>query len=138
MIVGALSGEERGDPARSPVEGKSVDPESIQDLFQEVGPIRLRGMFGGQGLYCRDQIFGLQIAGEIYLKADGTTRPAFEKAGSRPFTYQRKDGREVSTSYWLLPSSAADDPSEAARWARMALEAGRRATAAGVRSKRNR
>ena len=115
-----------------------MDPESIQDLFQEVGPIRLRGMFGGHGLYCGDQIFGLQVAGEIYLKADGTTRAAFEKAGSRPFTYQRKDGREVATSYWLLPSSASDDPTEAARWARMALEAGRRATTARARSKPSR
>jgi DNA transformation protein and related proteins len=115
-----------------------VDPESIQDLFQEIGPIRVRGMFGAHGLYCGGQIFGLQVADEIYLKTDGTTRLAFEKADSRPFRYRRNDGREVSTSYWLLPSSAVDDPSEAARWARMALEAARRATAAGARTKARR
>ena len=113
-----------------------MDPDSIEDLFQEFGPVRLRAMFGGHGLYCGEQIFGLEVGGEIYLKADDTTRPAFEEAGSRPFRYRREDGREVSTSYWLLPSMAVDDASEAARWARMALEAGRRAAASRPKKKR--
>jgi len=103
-----------------------MEPESIQDLFAELGPVRLRSMFGGRGLYSGDQIFGIAAAGEIYLKADDTSRPAFEKAGSHPFTYERADGTAVATSYWSLPDSALDDPAEAARWGRMALEAGRR------------
>ncbi len=104
-----------------------MDADSIQDLFQEIGPVRVRSMFGGKGLYVGDQMFGLEASGEIYLKTDATNRPAFEAAGSRPFTYQKDGGTPVATSYWLLPSAAADDPSEAARWARLALEAARRA-----------
>ncbi len=107
-----------------------MDPESIQDLFQELGPVRVRSMFGGKGLYVGDRMFGLEAGGEIYLKTDATSRAAFEEAGSRPFTYRKGDGEPVTTSYWLLPSAAADDPSEAARWARSALEASRRAAAA--------
>jgi DNA transformation protein len=115
-----------------------VDSESIQDLFQDLGPVRVRSMFGGRGLYCSDEIFGIEAGGEIYLKTDETTRSAFEEAGSRPFTYQRDDGRSVATSYWLLPSEAADDPSAAARWARMALDASRRAVASKAAKKRRR
>ena len=115
-----------------------MDPDSIQDLFQELGTVRLRSMFGGHGLYCGDQIFGIAIGGEIYLKVDASSRAAFEKTGSRPFAYERADGALVSTSYWLLPSEAVDDPSEAARWARLALEAGRRAAAAKPPRKRGR
>ncbi|HEX2134393.1 MAG TPA: TfoX/Sxy family protein [Microvirga sp.] len=115
-----------------------MDPESIQDLFQELGPVRVRRMFGGHGIYAGDQIFGIEIGGEIYLKADGATRPAFEAAGSRPFTYEKGEGRSVVMSYWLMPSEAADDPSEAARWARLALDAGRRAATAKTSRKRGR
>ena len=113
-----------------------MDPESIQDLFQEVGRIRTRRMFGGQGIYLDERIFGLEIGGQIYLKADATTQPEFERAGSRPFTYEREGGRAITMSYWLLPDGAVDDPSEAARWARLALEAGSRA--AGSKSPKGR
>jgi DNA transformation protein and related proteins len=33
----------------------------------------------------------------------------------------------VAMSYWLLPGEAVDDPSAAARWGRLALEAASRA-----------
>ena len=106
-----------------------MDPESIQDLFQELGPIHVRKMFGGMGLYCGGEIFGIEAKGDIYLKTDATNRAAFEEAGSRPFTYE-KGGKATPMSYWLLPATAVDEPSEAARWGRIALEATRRAAAA--------
>jgi DNA transformation protein and related proteins len=105
-----------------------MDAEAIRDLFQDLGAVRVRRMFGGHGVYCDDLVFALAFDGEIYLKTDGETRPAFEQAGSRAFVYE-KDGKPVSVSYWLLPDSAADDPAEAARWARLALAASRRAGA---------
>ena len=83
-------------------------------------------MFGGQGLYAGERMFGLEAGGEIFLKIDDGNRPAFEAAGSRPFSYE-KDGRRVAMSYWLIPDGAFDDPSEAARWGRLAIEAAGRA-----------
>lgn len=103
-----------------------MDADAIQDLFEELGPVRCRRMFGGKGLYAGERIFGLEVGGEIYLKVDEGTRAAFEAAGSHPFTYG-KDGRRVAMSYWLLPGEAVDDPSAAARWGRLALEAASRA-----------
>jgi DNA transformation protein len=103
-----------------------VDPESLQDLFQELGSVRCRRMFGGLGLYSGERMFAIEAKGAIFIKADAETRAAFEDAGSRPFTYD-KDGKPVSMSYWSLPDQALDDPAEAARWARLGLEAALRA-----------
>jgi len=103
-----------------------VDPESIRDLFASLGPVRIRRMFGGQGIYSGELMFALEIGGELFLKVDDNTMPAFRAAGSRPFVYKR-DGRAAEMSYWLLPDGALDDPDEAARWGRLALEAATRA-----------
>ena len=112
-----------------------MDEAAIQDLFEEVGPVRCRRMFGGLGIYAGDVMFALEAGGELYLKADDGTRGAFEAAGSRPFAYE-KDGRRVAMSYWRLPDGALDDPAEAARWARLALDAARRAAKPGRRRAR--
>ncbi len=85
-------------------------------------------MFGGQGIYAGVVMFALEVGGELYLKVDDSTVPAFQAAGSRPFTYER-DGRVAQMSYWSLPDGAVDDPEEAARWGRMALDAAMRAAA---------
>ena len=97
-------------------------PETICDLFAGLGPIRTRKMFGGQGVYRADLMFALEAYGELYLKTDEASLEAFRTAGSRPFVYE-KDGRRTQTSYWLIPDAALDDPDEAARWGRLALEA---------------
>jgi DNA transformation protein and related proteins len=75
-----------------------MDPEAIGDLFRDLGPVRTRRMFGGQGIYAGDLMFALEAGGELYLKADDGTVPAFQAAGSRLFTYE-KDGRTAQMSY---------------------------------------
>ena len=103
-----------------------MDPDSIQGLFQDLGPVRTRRMFGGQGIYLHDRMFALEIGGEVYLKADAETRSRFEAEGSRAFSYRDRNGRIATMSYWLMPSTAADDPAEAALWGRLAVEAAAR------------
>jgi DNA transformation protein len=110
-----------------------MDPEAISDLFAGLGPVRVRRMFGGQGIYAGELMFALEAGGELYLKADADTVEAFRAAGSTPFVYDR-GGRHVEMSYWRIPAAAADDPDEASRWARLALEAARR-TGAEKRAK---
>ncbi len=79
--------------------------------------------------------FALEARGELYLKVDGTSRPAFEAAGSHPFLYEA-NGRTTAMSYWLMPGEGLDDPAEAARWGRLAIEAAARAAAAKPRARR--
>jgi DNA transformation protein and related proteins len=106
-----------------------MDPDSIRDLFAGLGEVRIRRMFGGQGVYRDDVMFALEAGGELFLKADEASAGAFEAAGSRRFVYV-KDGRPMSMGYWRLPDAALDDADEAARWGRLALDAARRAATA--------
>ena len=112
-----------------------MEPDAIRDLFASLGPIRIRRMFGGQGIYLGEVMFALAAAGELYLKADAATLDAFRNAGSRPFTYERQ-GRTARLNYWRLPDAAMDDPDEAARWARLALDAARRSSRPAPKKRR--
>lgn len=107
-----------------------MDEDEIRERFAGLGPVRSRRMFGGRGLYLEGRIFAIEIGGDIYLKTDATTRPLFQAAGSRPFVYERAGRRPATTSYWLLPEIALDDPDEAARWGRLAVEAAQRSGSA--------
>ena len=102
-----------------------MDPEFIRDLFAPFGPVTVRRMFGGAGIYREGVMFALVFDGAIFLKVDEASIPDFEREGSRPFVYTRakspgKVGR-ASLSYWRLPERLYDDPEELAVWAERAL-----------------
>ncbi len=98
-----------------------MDPEFIRELFAPFGPVTVRRMFGGAGIFSQGLMFGLVFDDAIYLKADATNIPDFEREGSKPFTYTRgnsggADGT-ASLSYWRLPERLYDDPEELKVWA---------------------
>jgi DNA transformation protein and related proteins len=105
----------------------ALDESHIIDLFVAFGPVVVRRMFGGGGIYADGMMFAIVTDGVIYLKADSQTVPAFEKEGLRPFTYKAKGRRQISLSYWRMPDRLYDDADELARWAREALMAAKRA-----------
>ena len=101
----------------------------VVELLAPLGSVRSRRMFGGHGLYL-DSLFIALIADErLYLKADATTRAAFERAGCTPFAYSRSDLSAVTLGYWSAPDEALDSPQGMAPWARLALAAALRAKA---------
>jgi DNA transformation protein len=70
-------------------------------------------------------MFAVVFDGAIYLKADATSIPDFEREGCQPFVYTRaksagRVGRH-SLSYWRMPERLYDDPDELAEWAARAL-----------------
>ncbi len=107
-----------------------MDAETISDLFTEFGPVQVRRMFGGAGLYSHDVMFGLVSDGQIFLKVDAVTIPAFEGEGCAPFQYDTKDGKRATMSYWRIPDRLYDDPAELAQWAQRALSIARKNAAA--------
>ena len=113
-----------------------MDTESILELFAAFGPVGVRRMFGGLGIYSDGTMFALAADGAIYLKADDATTAAFRREGAGPFTYAAKGGKRVVMSYWRLPDRLYDDPDELAVWARDALAAARRAASSGRRARR--
>jgi len=106
-----------------------MDAEAIRDVFRGFGPIQIRRMFGGKGIYQGELMFALEAGGELYLKVDDESVKVLQELGSWPFSFETRDGRTTLTSYWLLPESALDDPDEARDFAIMALGAARRAKA---------
>lgn len=97
----------------------------LRELFAELGPVTIRAMFGGHGVYFDGRMIALVADQSVYLKVDDETRPRFEAAGSVPFVYAGK-GKPVTMSYWLAPDAAMDDPREMLGWARLADLAARR------------
>jgi DNA transformation protein len=103
-----------------------VAPDDIRELFIAFGPVVVRRMFGGAGVYADGTMFALLHDGVIYLKADAHNAPAFEREQLPPFTYRTKEGKRGVMSYRRMPDRLYDDPDELATWAREALAAARR------------
>lgn len=109
-----------------PALGGTEEFDRIVELFAGFGPIKIRRLFGGAGLYVDGLMFALVDDGVIYFKVDETTIPAFERERLGPFTYKTKAGTNTIRSYWRMPERLYDDPDELARWAMQALETARR------------
>jgi DNA transformation protein and related proteins len=113
---------------RANVSGAEVihlDTEFIRDLFAPFGPVSVRRMFGGAGIWSEGLMFALVFDGAIFLKVDEESIPDFEREGSKPFVYTRAKSRgrvgRASLSYWRLPERLYDDPEELVAWANRAL-----------------
>ncbi len=103
-----------------------MDDAAIRDLFCALGPVSIRRMFGGKGIYADGLIVAVEVDGELWLKADLHSAPRLQAAGSRQWTYQGKKA-PVKMPYWRLPDDAHDDPDLMAEFAREALAAAERA-----------
>ena len=105
-----------------------MDNEAIADLFSGLGPVEIRRLFGGKGIYHNGLIVAIEIRGELMLKADAESAPEFVAAGCKQWTYTgSRHGKLVSMPYWTVPDGALDDADEMTPWARKAYEAAMRA-----------
>ena len=105
-----------------------MDNARLEELFESLGPISIRKLFGGKGIYCDGVIVAVVVRGELLLKADEESAPDFEAAGCKQWTYTgARHGKLIAMPYWSIPDEAFDDPDEMTLWARRAYEAGRRA-----------
>ena len=96
--------------------------DHVAALFAPFGESKIKLMFGGAGIYHKDQMFGLIADERIYLKANDETRKAFEAEGCGPFKFENKHGEILAMSYWEIPPHLLDDTDELAKWARRAYE----------------
>ena len=115
-----------------------MDAAAIRELFAEFGPVSVRRMFGGVGVFVDERMIALVSRDVIHLKADPETIPAFEQEGLSPFSYATRDGERKLTSYWRMPDRLYDDPEELARWAQAAHAAALRAAARSKRKSKRR
>ncbi len=108
------------------------DPDFLRDVFAKAGPITIKKMFGGQGLYADGLIFGLVVMDTLFLRVDDETSGDFDAEDLPFFVYsypQPTDRKPVTMPYRQIPERCFDDPDEAAHWARKAMAAARRVAA---------
>jgi len=72
----------------------------VRDLLGEFGPVTIRNMFGGAGIYADGVMFALLADDVLYLKADETSARAFRAEGMEPFTYLTEGKGPVVMSYF--------------------------------------
>lgn len=101
----------------------------LKEQMEGFGPVHTRRMFSGAGFFRDEVMFALVVGDALYLKADETTRGAFEAEGLEPFSYATSRGRTTIMSFMRAPETCFDDPDEMIRWCRIAFEAALRAAA---------
>ena len=98
---------------------------SFKDFVAEqlgpVGPIDIRRMFSGAGIFADGLMFALIVSDTLYFKTDAAGAKAFEDEGSGPFSYPTTRGTHTLGSYWRVPERLFDEPDEMTAWARRAI-----------------
>ena len=106
----------------------TMDIADIEEMFQSLGRVTIKRMFGGKGIYFEGRILAVILRDEMRFKGDQETAGELEAAGARQWRYtHNKTGKDVAMPYWTVPDAAYDDPDEMARWVRLAWEAALRA-----------
>ena len=100
--------------------------EFVKELLAGMGPVQIRPMFGGAGVFRDGVMFGLLGNDTLHIKAnDDALKQELIAAGSGPFVWipssGPRKGEQVDLGYWRLPEAALDDPDEAVEWGRKAL-----------------
>jgi DNA transformation protein len=111
-------------PARGKLKSMRVSSgfrEFVLDQLAALPGLRDRSMFGGVGLYAGDVFFGIVASDVLYLKVDDSTRPDYERAGSRPF--KPYEDRPMTMAYYAVPIGVVEDSATLVKWAKRAVAA---------------
>ena len=116
---------------------RDFEPEFIRylrDQFRRWGPVEIRRMFGGHGIFRGGTMFALIHDEMLFLRSDDANRAAFAAAGMGPFRYRRR-GKLVALAYHQAPPEAVEDSDILGGWADLAFAAAlRRAEARAPRT----
>lgn len=112
-----------------------MDEDAIADLFAAFGPVAVKRMFGGAGLYADGLMFALWAGETFYLKADAALAEDLKGRGSVPFSYEAKGVVRTMGGYWSVPEAALDDADDLAALARRALFVAHAASEAKAKAK---
>jgi DNA transformation protein len=97
----------------------------VLDQLEELD-VTGRLMFGGCGLYCGENFFGIIASDVLYLRVDETNRGDYTSAGMKPF--KPYPGRGGTMRYYAVPLSVLESAPDLAKWARAAIRVAQRAS----------
>lgn len=104
---------------------RTPEVDRIETALTNLGPVTMRGMFGGWGAFLDGAMFGLVADDVLYLKTDDRNRGEFERAGLGPFVFVR-GGEDVVTSFRRAPEPL-EDWAAMEPWLQGAYDAAQRA-----------
>ncbi|ASU22453.1 DNA transformation protein [Vibrio qinghaiensis] len=90
-------------------------------LFEQLGRVKSRSMFGGFGIFVDDTMFALVVNDKLHIRADDLSTSRFKEQGYEPYIYKKR-GFPVVTKYFALPDNCWQNPSLILRDAAVALE----------------
>ena len=96
--------------------------EFLSDILRPLGPVAIRRMFGGAGVFYGKAMFALIARETLYMKVDASNRRDYEAEGAAQFTYESPSGKLVEFGYFELPERLFDEPDEFLRWARKSVD----------------
>ncbi len=91
-------------------------------LFEQLGQIKSRSMFGGFGIFADDTMFALVVKNKLHLRADARLTKQFKAEGLEPYIYKKR-GFPVVTKYFAIADEITNDTQQILTVARLALAA---------------
>ena len=89
----------------------------VLEQLANLGGLRCKRMFGGFGLYCGEQFFGIVHDGRLYFKTNPDTLAEYLRYQTAIFTPSEK---QVLQNYREVPIDILEDSESLLLWARKA------------------
>ena len=101
----------------------AVSDAFLTYVLEQLGGVKdvtHRRMFGGIGLYSREQFFGVIDNNTLFFKVDAASVGDYTRAKMKPFQPDPK-GKPMM-GYYQVPPSVLEDDRELANWAQRAAQ----------------
>ena len=91
------------------------------DLFNPLGRLTSKTLFGGNAILKNNITFAMVFDGNIYLKTNKNTVKKYLDLDSKPLSY-KKNNKTISLRYYEIPIEVLDDEDQLIQWAIEASE----------------
>lgn len=106
-------------------------------LFENLGRVKSRSMFGGFGIFVDDTMFALVVNDKLHIRADDNCSEKYKQQGLEPYVYKKR-GFPVVTKYFALPENFWDTPEKILKEAKDALVVAKQERETQAQAKPNR
>lgn len=90
----------------------------VLDQLADLRGLTCRAMFGGYGLSCRKQFFGIVHKQRLYFKVTPATAFEYKNHSMKPF---RITSKMILRTYYEVPPDILEDPERLVQWAEISL-----------------
>ncbi|MGR5168664.1 TfoX/Sxy family DNA transformation protein [Vibrio astriarenae] len=91
-------------------------------LFEQLGSVKSRSMFGGFGIFVNDTMFALVVKNKLHVRKCAALDSAISEHKLEPYVYEKR-GFPVVTKYFQLPDTWVSEQNQLLKVAQVALKA---------------